>query len=101
MERKVKQPAGELCGIEFRTPEDLDRFLRDNPKFYNTARLAAGPYRIMLLYCHDFPTRDTREAFTPEGRHWATFIGPDALEHTWQIRFKTPPGGYGPQSTLP
>jgi len=86
----MKQPTGELCGLEFPTTEDLDRFLSDNPQFYDTPRLAAGPYRIMLFYCSDYPTRDTYEAFTPEGRHWATFIGPDALEHIWQIRFETP-----------
>lgn len=80
------QPISELCGIEFYSNEDLEHFLQLNPNLRATTLLQAGPRYILVIRVPNFPTRDIVELFTRDGRHYANFIGPDALEHTYQIR---------------
>jgi len=38
--------------------------------------------------------------FDAGGKHYATFIGPDALEYTYQIKLGKPgePGGHRPEA---
>jgi hypothetical protein len=90
----------ELCGIEFPSEKELERFLVRNPQMHDTTMLSAGEWRILVFLCADFPTRECSEIFSPAGKHLATFIGPDALEYTYQIKLGAPgePGGYRPEA---
>ena len=90
----------ELCGIEFLSLAELEHFQILNPRMDSTTILSAGECQILLFQCSDFPTRECIEIFTDTGEHYATFIGPDALEHTYQIKLGAPgePGGYRPEA---
>ena len=43
---------------------------------------------MILAMLKDFPTRDIAEFFDSDGRTIGKFIGPDALEWTYQIRLE-------------
>jgi hypothetical protein len=88
--RGSTHPTGELCGIELQTDNDLRCFQRVNPWSCDTTLLASGPYRILVFKCSNFPTRGVEEVFDHSGKHCATFIGPDALEYTYQIKLGAP-----------
>lgn len=98
--KSEKTEKSELCGIEFRTTRDFKRFLALNPMLQAAHTLTSGRFRIIVFTCANFPTRDSQEIFSNTGRHVATFIGPDALEYTWQIKLGGPgePGGYRPEA---
>jgi hypothetical protein len=67
---------------------------------HDTTILSAGKCRLLVFLSSDFPTRECCEVFTPVGKHLATFIGPDAMEYTYQIKLGAPgePGGYRPEA---
>lgn len=65
----------ELCGIEFYSAEDLESFQQLNPRFRRTMTLQAGQHWILVFHCSGFPTRETAELFTTEGRLYATLSG--------------------------
>jgi hypothetical protein len=75
----------ELCGIEFSSEANYQRFVKRNPQFADTTTLYAGHYTIVVFKSQDFPTRDVLELFDTTGRQVAKFIGPDALKLTYQI----------------
>jgi len=75
----------ELCGIEIFNQEYLNVFLQHNPRLRESAMLAAGRFRILLVKMPNFPTREISELFDVGGRHVGNFIGPDALRLTYQI----------------
>jgi hypothetical protein len=88
------KPSNELCGVEFLSQQVMEDFLKRKPQLADTTILSAGEYRIILFFMAECPTRDIQEIFDDDGKHLATFIGPDALECTYQIKV----GGYRPEA---
>ena len=97
---RTMKTSPELCGIEFRSAKRLREFLRLNPLLAHTTILSAGRFRILVLRCADFPTRESQEIFSRTGEHVATFIGPATLEYIYQIKLAAPGevGGYRPEA---
>ena len=92
--------SAELCGIEFRDRKGLQRFQLLNPMLCDAVVLEAGERRLLVFRTSNFPTRDIQEIFTKSGKHYATFIGPDALEGTYQVKIRAPgeQGGHQPEA---
>ena len=90
----------ELCGIEFFSRKEYKRFLALNPLLQASIKLVSKNKVIVLAQMRGFPTRDIAEFFDSKGRTIGKFIGPDALQWTYQIRFTEPgeAGGYSPEA---